>query len=147
MKRTNLIRIVGWLALASALAPRAAAASACMHETVVQIAFARGATQWVHRGPGTTYVGYFKKGQSLTVAAAGGTSYTATSDLSWAKNSQDPWQLTLLGPGGFHQNSDLSDQGPLVVDKLPATGKYSVYIYPCADWGEPGTVMITTSPE
>jgi hypothetical protein len=146
MRRQLPISGVLCLALAGALAPRPALASACNEEIVVQIAFARGATQWVHRGPGTTYVGYFKQGQRLTVAAAGGTQYTAASDLSWAKNSQDPWQLTVQGPGGFIANSPL-DNGPLVVDKLPATGKYSVTIYPCADWGEPGTIMISTSPE
>jgi hypothetical protein len=134
------------LALAGALAPGAALASACNQEIVVQIAFARGATQWVHRGPGTSFVGYFKKGQSLTIAAAGGTQYAATSDLSWAKNSQDPWQLSLFGPGGFSQSSDF-DSDVLVVAKLPATGKYTLSISPCAAWGEPGTVMIETSPE
>jgi hypothetical protein len=145
MRRLTRLSIFS-LVLAGALAPRPALSSACNQEIVVQIAFARGATQWVHRGPGTTYVGYFKKGQRLTVAAAGGTEYTATSDLSWARNSQDPWQLTLVGPGGFNQSSGL-DNAPLVVDMLPATGKYTLSISPCADWGEPGTVMITTSPE
>jgi hypothetical protein len=134
------------LALAAVLAPGAAFASACNEEIVVPIAFARGATQWVHRGPGTTYVGSFKQGQSLVIAGAGGTNYAATSDLSWAKNSQDPWQLTVEGPGGFNQSSDMGSE-PLVIDRLPATGRYSITIYPCADWGEPGTVMITTSPE
>ena len=134
------------LAIAGALTAGPALASACNEEINVPIAFARGATQWVHRGPGTTYIGYFKKGQSLVIAGAGGTNYPATSDLAWAKTSQDPWQLTLEGPGGFNLNSDLNG-GPLVVEKLPATGKYSVTIYPCADWGEPGTIMIKTSPE
>ena len=134
------------LALASAVAPSAAHASACNQQIVVQIAFARGATQWVHRGPGTTYVGWFKKGQSLVFAGAGGTGYEATSDLAWAKNSQDPWNITLEGPGGFNQNVDLAS-GPLVVHSLPATGKYTFTIYPCADWGEPGTVMVLSSPE
>ncbi len=146
MRRRPTLSNLLSLALAGALAPPPAVASACLHETVVPIAFARGATQWVHRGPGTTYVGYFKKGQSLTAAAAGGTNYPVTSDLSSAKNSQDSWRLTLEGPGGFNLNADLS-QTTLVVDKLPATGKYSLTMYPCSDWGEPGTVMITTSPE
>jgi hypothetical protein len=134
------------LLLALGLAPSAALASGCDHDILVQIAFARGATQWVHRGAGTTYVGYFKKGQSLTIAGAGGTNYAATSDLSWARSSQDPWQFTLLGPGGFGQTSDL-DGAPLVVGPLPATGKYTLSLTPCAAWGESGTVMILTTPE
>lgn len=134
------------LALASALAPGAALATACNQKIVVQIAFARGATQWVHRGPGTTYIGYFQKGQSLTIAAAGGTGYPATSDLSWAKNSQDPWEINLAGPGGFNLNSDFGSE-PVVVNRLPVSGKYTLTIFPCADWGEPGTMMIISSPE
>ncbi len=133
-------------ALGSALAPGAALATACNRQVVVQIAFAAGATQWVHRGPGTTYVGYFKKGQSLTIAAAGGTGYAATTDLSWAKGSQDPWEINLAGPGGFSQDSDFGSE-PFVVNQLPATGKYTLTIFPCADWGEPGTMMIISSPE
>jgi hypothetical protein len=140
MKRLSMLG----LALAGAMTAGPALASACNEEINVPIAFARGATQWVHRGPGTTYVGSFKKGQSLIIAGAGGTNYPATSDLRWMTASQDPWQLTLEGPGGFNANSD---NGPLVVRGLPATGKYSLTIYPCADWGEPGTVMIESSPE
>ena len=127
------------------LAPSASLASGCNQEIIVQIAFARGATQWMHRGPGTTYVGYFKKGQRLTIAGAGGTNYAATSDLAWAKASQDPWQLDLSGPGGFNQGSDFGSASFVVT--LPATGKYTLSIGPCADWGEPGTVMIPTTPE
>jgi hypothetical protein len=142
----SLIITVMALALGCAMAPGAALATACNEKIVVQIAFARGATQWVHRGPGTTYIGYFKKGQNLTIAAAGGTDYTATSDLSWAKNSQDPWEISLEGPGGFSQESDFGSE-PFVVNSLPATGKYTLTIFPCADWGEPGTMMILSSPE
>lgn len=134
------------LALGSVLAPSTARATACNQQIVVQIAFARGATQWVHRGPGTTYVGSFKQGQSLIIAAAGGTGYAATSDLAWAKTSQDPWEINITGPGGFNQNSDFGSE-PFVVNKLPATGKYTLTIFPCADWGEPGTMMIISSPE
>ena len=134
------------LALGSALVPGVALATACNKEIVVPIAFAPGATQWVHRGPGTTYVGTFKKGQSLTIAGAGGTSYPASSDLAWAKNSQDQWEISIAGPGGFSQDSDFGTE-PFVVNSLPATGKYTLTIFPCADWGEPGTMMIISSPE
>ena len=143
--RSRIIAVVS-LALAGALAPRAALATACNQEIVVQIAFARGATQWVHRGPGTTYVGYFQKGQSLTIAAAGGTGYAVTSDLAWAKSSQDPWEISLAGPDGFNQSSDFGSE-LFVVNQLPATGKYTLTIFPCADWGEPGTMMIISSPQ
>jgi len=141
----TLIVATASLALAGALAPRPALASACNKEIVVPIAFARGATEWVHRGPGTTYVGSFKQGQSLTIGAAGGVGYPATPDFGWARNSQDQWEISVAGPGGFSQSSDFGTE-PFSL-RLPATGKYTFTIFPCADWGEPGTVLMLTSPE
>jgi hypothetical protein len=62
-----------------------------------------------------------------------------------ASSSNDPWQLTIEGPGGFTKSSDVDNEGVLYVDKLPATGKYVISIGPCADWGEPGTILIHAS--
>src|SRR5580700_5508248 len=109
MRRLTRLSIFS-LVLAGALAPRPALWSACNQEIVVQIAFARGATQWVHRGPGTTYVGYFKGGQSLTIGAAGGVGYPATTDFGWARNSQDQWEISVAGPAGFSQSSDFGTE-------------------------------------
>jgi hypothetical protein len=141
----TLIVVAASLALVGALAPRPAEATACNREIVVPIAFARGSTQWVHRGPGTTYVGSFKQGQSLTIGAAGGVGYPVTPDFAWARNSQDQWEISVAGPRGFSQSSNFGTE-PFSL-RLPASGKYTFTIYPCADWGEPGTVMIFTSPE
>ena len=137
--------IVAVIAMTGLLAPGAALATACNQQITVPIAFARGATQWVHRGVGTTYVGSFKQGQHLVIAAAGGVDYPATADLSWAKASQDPWEISVAGPAGFARDSDFGVE-PFALT-LPASGKYTFTIFPCADWGEPGTVMILSTPE
>jgi hypothetical protein len=131
--------LIGVLAL---LSPLPAIASSCNHEIVVPIRFPAGKTEWVYRGAGTHYFGTFQKGQGLSIAAAGGTNYDTSGDLSWAARSNDPWQLTIEGPGGF---TSFSQDGTLYVDRLPATGKYIISIGPCADWGEPGTMLIHAS--
>jgi hypothetical protein len=127
------------------LLPSSALASACNHEIVVPIKFSPGKWEWIFRGVGTHFFGNFQKGQSLVVAAAGGTNYDTSGDLSWAALSKDPWQLYIEGPAGFSASSDFDNQGSLRIDKLPATGKYVITIGPCADWGEPGTMLIHAS--
>jgi hypothetical protein len=134
--------LVAFLA-AACLIPGLAFGSSCNHEIVVPIKFAVGKTEWVHRGVGTHYVGYFQKGQSLSIAGAGGTSYDTRGDLSWAASSDEPWQLSIQGPNGFFQMSD--DSGVLYVDPLPSTGKYVITIGPCASWGSAGTLVIHAS--
>jgi hypothetical protein len=138
------MRMSGW-AIAAALvaASPPASASACKQEIFVSIRFSPGSSTWVHRGRGTHYVGTFSKGQSLDIAAAGGTNYDTSGDLSWATHSDDPWQLALEGP----DRSVISESidGTLHVDSLPVTGKYVISIGPCVDWGKPGTLVIRTS--
>lgn len=144
------IRDLGFvLAVLTYLAPAPAMASACNHEIVVPIKFPPGKTEWVHRGVGTHFYGNFHKGQSLAIAAAGGTSHDTSGDLSWTVLSKDPWSLTIEGPGAFSKSSDFDVNGKpggtLYVDKLPATGKYVISIGPCADWGMRGTIQIRAS--
>ena len=121
-----------------------ARASGCTHEIDVPVKFRPGAVEWTHRGPATHFVGYFAKGQGLSVAGAGGVHYDARGDFSWASSSDDPWQLFLEGPNGFTAVTPYDKLGVLHVDALPATGKYVISIGPCADWGEPGTLVIRT---
>ena len=131
--------------LTLALTATDASASACNHEIVVPVKFRPGAVEWTHRGPATHFVGYFAKGQGLSVAGAGGVNYDTRGDYSWASSSADPWQLFLEGPSGFTKVTSFDHEGVLQVDALPATGKYVISIGPCADWGEPGTLVIRTS--
>jgi hypothetical protein len=117
-------------------------ASSCNHEIVVPIKFPLGNLVWVFRGKGTHFFGSFEKGQSLSIAAAGG-NHDVRGDLSWA--SSDPWQITIEGPNGFTQSNDIDAEGVLYVDKLPAAGKYVISIGPCAAWGKFGTLSIHAS--
>jgi hypothetical protein len=133
------------LLAAAGASPAPALGSSCNREIVVPIRFPAGSTTWLHRGPGTHYVGFFSKGQSLSIAGAGGVKYDVRGDLSWATASQDPWLFTIEGPGGFLKSAAFDHQGVLYIDRLPATGKYVISMGPCADWGEPGTVVIHAS--
>jgi hypothetical protein len=139
------LKIACAVVLAVAFQSTGAFASGCNHEIVVPIRFPPGKLDWIHRGKGTHYFGNFRRGQSLSIAGAGGTNHDVGGDLSWASRSSDPWQLTIEGPGGFTMSSDVNNEGVLYVDKLPSTGKYVISIGPCADWGEPGTILIHAS--
>jgi hypothetical protein len=119
-------------------------ASSCNHEIVVPIKFPPGKLEWAFRGRGTHFFGFFQKGQSLNIAGAGGI-HDFSGDFSWASSSTDPWQITIEGPNGFIQVTDVETEGVLYVEKLPATGKYVISIGPCADWGESGTLIIHAS--
>lgn len=127
----------------AAIAPAAPAfASSCNHEIVVPIKFSPGKTDWMFRGKGTHFFGSFQKGQSLAIGGAGGLNYDVGGDFSWTSEGPDPWQITIEGPGGFTQMTELDSPGLLDVDKLPATGKYVITIGPCAAWGTVGTVVV-----
>ena len=140
-----LTRLAGLALLASLVTATQSLASACNHEIDVAIKFRPGAVEWTHRGPGTHFVGYFATGQGIVVAGAGGVNHDTRGDLSWAASSGDPWQFFIEGPNGFTAVTPYDKLGVLQVDALPATGKYVISIGPCADWGEPGTLLIRTS--
>ena len=122
--------------VAGCLAPSALWASGCNQDIVVPIQFPAGASCWRHSGTGTTFTGVFGAHQHITASAIG---QTTNSDGTRTWITTGPWQLSLTGPGGFSA-SDNGD-GHLNVT-LPAGGKYSFSIGPCAVWGAPGTVEI-----
>ena len=113
------------LALAAlCAAPTTLRASGCSEDIVVPIHFTADAQCWRHSGPGTTYTGQFAAHQHIRVRARG---------------LYGPWQLSMTGPGGF----SLEDNGTGQLDvTLPAAGKYSFTIGPCAEWGAPGNVEV-----
>lgn len=117
-------------------------ASSCNNPIVIPIKFSPGQSKWIHRGVGTHFFGYFKKGQHISIGAASGTKHDTTGDLSWTMNN--PWQLSIEGPGGFTKFAD-TNSGVLYVDKVPASGKYVITMGPCAEWGRPGTVLVYAS--
>jgi hypothetical protein len=123
---------------ATATVPSTLSASSCNNPIVVEIKFKSGGHCWQHKGTGTHFFGQFMKGQSISVGAAGSTSYGTRGDLSWTIH--DPWQIGIEGPGGFEQ----FDNGVLYA-KLPATGKYVISMGPCAIWGARGTVVVCAS--
>lgn len=118
-----------------------AVASSCNHEIVVPIKVRPGQTDWQHYGKGTHFVGYFLKGQQLTIGAAGGKHDTG-GDLSWTSSRNDSWHIRIDGPNGF---SKFTIDGYLGTGPLPTTGKYIVSIGPCAVWGAAGTIAVHAS--
>ena len=133
--RSVRLALVPVMIAAVCVAPSTLHASGCNQDIVVPIQFSAGSTCWRHNGPGTTFNGQFAAHQHITASAIG-EMYSAG-----GKVTTGPWQLSVTGPGGFSASDD--GNGHLAAT-LPAAGKYSFSIGPCAVWGAPGTVEICT---
>ena|SRR3984957_7265637 len=132
------LALVPVMIAAVCVAPSTPRASGCTQDIVVPIQFTAGSTCWKHNGPGTTFNGQFGAHQHITASAIGEID-NSDGKRNWVTTG--PWQLSVTGPGGFSASDD--GNGHLAAT-LPASGKYSFSIGPCAVWGAPGTVEICT---
>ena len=112
-------------------------ASGCNHVITRPIRMTAGSSCWSFTGIGTTFVGTFRAGQRIAARASG--QFSTETASGQIEKSWGHWNLSVSGPGGFL--ADSTNGGPLVTT-LPASGRYSFDIGPCAVWGAPGKVEV-----
>jgi len=126
-------------ALALAVAPAAALASACDREVVAHVKMTAGQACWTYRGVATTFVGDFSHGQRISAQMAGQAAEydPRTGQVATSWRPRDP---NVEGPGGFFFG-DPEAPGALTF-VAPANGTYRFSFSPCAMWGAQGAVKI-----